>query len=443
MFTFSFSLRPADVRQMKIRIPPTRVPAKETTYMCAYVDFENVTTDFHVIANTPIINNSYVMHHMTLMGCPNGYEDPEQALHQPFECYMGSCVDILAVWTLGMNGQCFHRDAGFKVGANSYKRLRIEYHWNNPMRQSDFVDSSGFTLYYTPHLRRHNMGMLVVGQEYLEIPPFTDLTVASSDCTATCTKNLLKSDIYVTSAFNHMHYLGKSMLMEHHRGSQMLRYITKDLAYDYNTPVIHSFSDPLVIQPGDTIRTTCHFKSSDKSVTTFQGENTSDEMCYGFITYFPVESVPGKACLSPWKGYMDCDPSTQFGCSSQERKKFSGQQLNNTNLFRDITSVCKPVSKCTEECKSAIKAAMAREPCMQTQDGRDFVESLMLRHSTGRMLMDYLLPCQLSIYKDGQKADGEACTEAVVDETSGGETPEMTLILLAFLVPVSCLWSWS
>ncbi|XP_025104356.1 DBH-like monooxygenase protein 1 homolog [Pomacea canaliculata] len=213
----------ADVRKMELSIPLTPVPAKETTYMCSFFDFENDTADFHIIATTPIINNSYVMHHMLLFGCRGDGGRGKQ----PFPCNMGGCSDIIGAWTLGLSGQCFHPKAGFKVGANGYKTLLIQYHWNNPLLRSDFVDSSGLTLYYTPNLRPHNLGMLMTGQNYLEIPPFTDLTIATSDCTATCTKQLLHGDIHITEAVNHMHYLGKSMYLEHHRAGQMLTYLAK------------------------------------------------------------------------------------------------------------------------------------------------------------------------------------------------------------------------
>ena len=54
-----------------MRIPLTNAPEQETTYMCMVFEWPDVTMDFHIIANEPIINNSYIMHHMLLYGCPD------------------------------------------------------------------------------------------------------------------------------------------------------------------------------------------------------------------------------------------------------------------------------------------------------------------------------------------------------------------------------------
>ena len=61
-----------DIREEILRIPQTKVPAKETTYICATFQFDDVNADYHVIASEPILNNTYVMHHMLLYGCDDG-----------------------------------------------------------------------------------------------------------------------------------------------------------------------------------------------------------------------------------------------------------------------------------------------------------------------------------------------------------------------------------
>jgi len=58
----------SDVRQLTLRFPQSPVPANETTYTCFGFTLPN-DTDYHVIATTPIVNNSQVLHHMLLYVC--------------------------------------------------------------------------------------------------------------------------------------------------------------------------------------------------------------------------------------------------------------------------------------------------------------------------------------------------------------------------------------
>ncbi|XP_025104358.1 DBH-like monooxygenase protein 1 homolog [Pomacea canaliculata] len=408
--------------------------------MCAYFDFENVTRDFHLIANTPIINNSYVMHHMLLFGCPDNSQHSSRAAREPFECNMGGCNDIIGAWTVGLNGKCLSPQAGYKVGATGYKRMMLQYHWNNPFVRSDFVDSSGLTLYYTPNLRPYNLGTLMTGQGYLQIPPYTDVTIATSDCTATCTRTLLTGDIYVTDAINHMHYLGKSMYIEHHRQNKLLKYITEESAYSYDSPLMFKFDEPLVIKPGDVIRTTCHFKSTDKATTTFWGEGTPDEMCFGFLSFYPAENMPtGKQCVSMYKTVINCDPQTQMGCVQAERTKFSAQYLNSTIVYQDITRACRPLGVCTDECKSAITAAMLREPCMKHQDSWELLKYRVLsQNALGQTLLANILPCQVELYKDS--LTGADPQNPIL---SGAGNMQLTSLLLALTASVSGIWLWN
>lgn len=60
------------VRQQPARLELTAVPAKETTYICKIFEFEDNANDYHLIATEPIINNSYILHHIVIFGCEDG-----------------------------------------------------------------------------------------------------------------------------------------------------------------------------------------------------------------------------------------------------------------------------------------------------------------------------------------------------------------------------------
>ena len=57
-----------------------------------------------------------------------------------------------------------------------------------------------------------------------------------------------------------------------------------------------------MLQPGDNIDIVCNYKSTSKDSTTYYGDGTSDEMCFGFLIYYPVVPVI-KECTAYGKGH--------------------------------------------------------------------------------------------------------------------------------------------
>jgi len=72
---------------------------------------------------------------------------------------------------------------------------------------SDYVDSSGLTLYYTKNLRPNNGEVLFVGQTALVIPPGQPSVAFSGRCSTNCSSALPQS-IYIAESILHMHLLG-------------------------------------------------------------------------------------------------------------------------------------------------------------------------------------------------------------------------------------------
>ena len=60
-------------QRVELRLPPTEVPAVETTYMCTAFTFpdEIVNGDFHMIGAETIMGNPRIIHHLIVYGCPD------------------------------------------------------------------------------------------------------------------------------------------------------------------------------------------------------------------------------------------------------------------------------------------------------------------------------------------------------------------------------------
>ncbi|CAC5390371.1 DBH [Mytilus coruscus] len=166
-------------------------------------------------------------------------------------------------------------------------------------------DSSGLELFYTSNLRQYEAGMSVVGQEYLNIPPRVSNISFRSRCYSACTEIMFPKGVFITRA-------GYNKL-EIHRGNKKIRDNTHEEEYTYDKPVFYEFDHPIKVYPGDEIRTTCTYSSLLSNETIFFGEGTSDEMCYGFITYYPAQNIALSYCTT-WKTVEKCKRyMPQFG----------------------------------------------------------------------------------------------------------------------------------
>ena len=98
---------------------------------------------------------------------------------------------------------------------------------------------------------------------------------------------MLSHSINITSVFLHAHFLGKKIFVEQFRNGTKIRDLGREDAYDYNNPIGTIHDPPVDFLPGDELKTTCVYNSSKRQSRTYYGEGTFDEMCFGFIDYYP------------------------------------------------------------------------------------------------------------------------------------------------------------
>ncbi|XP_056001096.1 tyramine beta-hydroxylase-like isoform X2 [Ostrea edulis] len=292
-----------DVKTLDLKLERTTVPSTTSTWMCQILPWP-VEGDFHVIGSKPRIDNDDITHHIVAFGCSGNVRMKEG----PYECRMTpdrQCQDILLTWTMGSRGECLYRNEGFRVGNNGYKFIALQVHWNNPKQTAGYTDASGLQIFYTSKKRQFDSVIMAVGQQYLAIPPNTLGAVFNSSCTAFCTENMFQKPIYVTRAVNHMHLLGRKQRISIYREGQFVKDLTNDQKYDYNSPKFYRFDPPVEIRPGDEIRTTCTYSSIGINSTTYFGNSVTDEMCYGFLTYYPKQKSYTQFCTS-FKNVLLC-----------------------------------------------------------------------------------------------------------------------------------------
>lgn len=389
------------MKTLDIRIPQTKIPPTETNYYCMLVDLPQ-DQEYHLAATTPIINNSEIIHHMLLFGCSESKSNYSNIpRNTPYRCGMlahEDCVQLIGVWTVGTSVDCGSSESGFRIGKNGFKTAALQLHWNNPYFVKHHTDSSGMTVYYTPYLRKYDAELFLFGQEYLNIPPMTESIKYEATCPGDCTVDMFRQKVYITRAINHMHYLGVSQEIGLYRNGRRIKNLTYDMQYDYDSPMFYHFDPPVEMLPGDELKTTCIYKSSHKNKTVYFGQGTSDEMCYGFITYYPKQEISTGVCMN-WKSVQRCRrylPKFQRMIGSCNwTQLFDTTDPVTQILYKNMQEQCPNYAthrKCSTGCSKA--AAMASQhPCLQENDIGDFIKWKLERQQTGEVLVDLLDKC--------------------------------------------------
>ncbi|OWF46130.1 tyramine beta-hydroxylase-like [Mizuhopecten yessoensis] len=432
------------MQNITVRFPMTAVPANETNYYCMLFELPT-DEDYHMVATTPYIDNEEVMHHIILFGCDET-DSPitDVPVNVPRPCGMiahRQCTTMIGIWAVGFSGECVHRDIGFRIGRNGFKKAAFQFHWNNPMLRTDFMDSSGMTLYFTANRRVHDANIMMIGQNYLAIPPGETEYTAEATCTKGCTSKKWSDTVYVTRALNHMHYMGRKQRIEHYRDGVKLRDVTYDELYSYDSPVLYEFQDPIELRPGDELKTTCTYRSIGKDKTTFQGDGTADEMCFGFLTFHPAENIQMPYCTA-WKGIDLCkihslkqDFPVVDGCNVHAL-------LNNTHpdtirLDTELFSRCTPFQSCRKECKEFLKEELRRNKCIQG-DLADYFRLYATRSRDNMLFWAAIDSCKAEIAADAFQCDASKCNNSSsVCEIVGGVgsvAASMTVVSFSLLI---------
>ncbi|XP_046567539.1 DBH-like monooxygenase protein 1 [Haliotis rubra] len=251
------------------------------------------------------------------------------------------------------------------------------------------------TIFYTPNLRKNNGSILSLGQMNLAIPPGQSEVTFRGECTSECTQKLMTEPIYVPTALNHMHYLGRSASVELRRNGQRVRYLTNESEYSYDQPLYFNYDDPVELLPGDNLVTTCKFESTYKKNWVFYGDGTSDEMCFGFLWHYPEHALKNGVCVS-WKSINICGRESLIEENCNVWEFVFQVNAESKALFKAVTVNCNLLSDlCTPECKMAVMDIL-KHPCLSGGNVSDYLRSLMRQSKPGLEFLGKLAMCDVN-----------------------------------------------
>jgi hypothetical protein len=199
---------------------------------------------------------------------------------------------LLAGWAPGAGDWNLPPTVGEEIGTGNFI---LEVHYNNYTTQ-DQTDQSGVRvcLAKTPRpnvasiswLGNDIFGANIPGASYTAaIPPqVRDYANVKGKCAPN-----LNMPVHILTSWPHMHKRGVRMsaLINRVDGTQESLF---DVPFDFNNQL--QYETPAVINPGDSITTTCTYTNVETYPIGF-GERTIDEMCFNFTLAYPAHALVG------------------------------------------------------------------------------------------------------------------------------------------------------
>jgi len=168
---------------------------------------------------------------------------------------------------------------------------------------------------------------------------------------------------------------------------------------------LYRYTTAIEVMPGDEIVTSCTFKSLSRPKTTFYGDATSDEMCFGFLAYYPADNLHLPVCTA-WKEISTCGwlSGKHKGCNIND---FFNPSHNNTlATLKLVKDNCKAFGNCLKECKPVLEKLFKEHPCLKG-DVYNLIRDLV-RRLAKLELIDFIASidsCELEMLTDMPSED--------------------------------------
>ena len=248
---------------------PFTVPRSANHYECFYFR-PTWTGTAQGLKFSALIDDERVVHHWLL------YAEVGSGTPGTRQGCSGShgAATLIAGWAPGGDDWVMPPGVGMELPTDT--TYFVEIHYANP-RNLVTTDRSGVRVCGTNTLQEHAAATHWLGSELIGF-----LGAGPHQVTGTC-RPTLTEPAHIIKSWPHMHRYGTSMFSEIVRAGGT-RETLLDVPFSFDNQISHD--TPFIINPGDSIRTTCRY-TTDTFLTTF-GSNTEDEMCYNFVIAWPA-----------------------------------------------------------------------------------------------------------------------------------------------------------
>ncbi|XP_075413534.1 putative DBH-like monooxygenase protein 2 [Tenrec ecaudatus] len=300
---------PEDTIIHDLEIVDFLVPEDDTTYACTFLPLPIVSKKHQIHKFEPKLtyHNETMVHHILVYACGNASTLPTGIS----DCYgadpaFSLCSQVIVGWAVGGTSYQFPDDVGISIGTPLDPQwIRLEVHYSNFHNLRGIYDSSGIRVYYSPRLRKYDMGVLQLGFFTFPIhfiPPGAESYLSYGLCKSEKFEEINGTpvpDIQVFGYLLHTHLAGRALKAVQYRNGKQIKTICKDDSYDFNLQETRDLPKRAVIKAGDDLLVECHYQTLDRDTLTFGGPSTINEMCLIFLFYYPRNNI--SSCM----GYPD------------------------------------------------------------------------------------------------------------------------------------------
>lgn len=215
------------------------------------------------IAFRPITDNRKVVHHWILYG-------PKH--------------EFLTGWAPGKDNTVLPPDVGMNLSGGT---LTLNFHYNNVLGTQAEQDRSGIQIcaLKPEHFRKHTAAVHTgFSQLGINIPARASGYDVTGQCTAT-----VSTPVTLFSASPHAHTLARHMKFSVLKASGE-RIVMFDGSFNFEEQQAYPLSPMVVLETGDQVITTCTYDNTTDRAVRF-GENTNNEMCFNFASYYPMGAL--------------------------------------------------------------------------------------------------------------------------------------------------------
>ena len=275
--------------------PASRYPIKQGAtdeYVCYGFDVP-VTAKRHVTALGPRVDNEKLVHHLLL------FQSDTAVSSTPTPCEFGGSTAwrMVAEWAPGADNFELPAAAGFAEEGTTHWVMQI--HYNNLQGLRGESDESGFDLCTTDKLRPNDADVMAPGSVAFHMAPHSplDWTCRYPWGSGLGTYDQTYPTVHVFNGLAHMHKLGKALTVTRiRRGGGAAEVVLDAPAFDFQNQ--HNYPIDIDIAPGDTLETRCRWNNTTDAPVRW-GETTEQEMCFGFLAYYPKVTVPSWHWVDP------------------------------------------------------------------------------------------------------------------------------------------------
>ena len=261
--------------------------------------------DCYLVGLEALIDQSAFTHHYVLNGCADAWDDIAPGETHKTDAYYVSCDEwSLSGWAPGRDLFYLAPEQASK-SITGLKAFAMQVHYDNRNNVRDVVDRSGFRLHYSTRAREAATGS-VIGQRLsysnaLQIPAGASRWFLTRTCEITGATD----DVNLFSANFHAHLLGAEMYAELWRDGERTT-IHNDGAWFFDDQYDRNLEERgLVLKNGDVLQSTCVMDASARSSSTRFGVETTDEMCWVTLSYWPLQAATLRCDGASWTGTLE------------------------------------------------------------------------------------------------------------------------------------------